>query len=108
MLRELRRERGLRVLVKAFADGTEVDADALCLRRANLVVDWLTARGVERERLTPKGCGALRPLTLGNTILERAMNRRAELLRLTRTAACEPPWLRPVLRDRSRGVSETA
>jgi outer membrane protein OmpA-like peptidoglycan-associated protein len=92
VLRELRRDRGLRVLVKAFADGTEVDAGALSMRRANLVVDWLTARGVERERLTPKGCGTRRPLTLGNTALERAMNRRAELVRFTRTAACEPPW----------------
>jgi outer membrane protein OmpA-like peptidoglycan-associated protein len=92
VLTELRRNRGLRVLVKAFADGTEFDADALSLRRANLVVDWLTARGVQRKRLMPKGCGARRPLTLGNTALERAMNRRAELVRLAPTAACDPPW----------------
>jgi outer membrane protein OmpA-like peptidoglycan-associated protein len=92
VLRELLRDRGLRVLVKAFADGTEVDADTLSSKRATLVVDWLTARGVERERLMPRGCGARRPLTLGNTALERAMNRRAELVRLAPTAACEPPW----------------
>ena len=92
VLRELLRDRGLRVLVKAFADGTEVDADTLSLRRANLVVDWLTARGVERERLRARGCGARRPLTFANTALERAMNRRAELVRLAPTAACEPPW----------------
>ena len=92
VLRELRRDRGVRVLVKAFADSTEVDADTLSLQRATLVVDWLTARGVERERLMPRGCGARRPLTLGNTALERAMNRRAELVRLAPTAACEPPW----------------
>ena len=92
VLKELLRDRGLRVLVKAFADGTEADGDTLSLQRATLVVDWLTARGVERERLMPKGCGARRPLTLGNTALDRAMNRRAELVRLTPTAACEPPW----------------
>jgi outer membrane protein OmpA-like peptidoglycan-associated protein len=92
VLRELLRDRGLRVLVKAFADGTEFDADTLSLQRASLVVEWLTARGVERERLTPTGCGARRPLRLGNTALERAMNRRAELVRLGPTAACEPPW----------------
>jgi outer membrane protein OmpA-like peptidoglycan-associated protein len=92
VLRELRRDRQLRVLVKAFADGSEVDADTLSVQRATLVVDWLTARGVERERLMPRACGARRPLTLGNTALERAMNRRAELVRLTPTAACEPPW----------------
>src|SRR4029453_9369350 len=87
VLRELQRDRGVRVLVKAFADGTEVDADALSLQRATLVGDWLTARGCERERLMPRGCGARRPLTLGNTALERAMNRRAELVRLAPTEA---------------------
>ena len=92
VLRELLRDRTLRLLVKAFADGTEVDTDTLSLQRAALVVDWLAARGVERERLMPRGCGARRPLRPGNTVLERAMNRRAELVRLTPTAACEPPW----------------
>jgi outer membrane protein OmpA-like peptidoglycan-associated protein len=92
VLKELLRARGLRVLVKAFADGTEVDAETLSLQRARLVVDWLTARGVERERLMPRSCGARRPLTFGNTALDRAMNRRAELVRLAPTAACEPPW----------------
>ena len=92
VLRELLRDRELHVLVKAFADGTEVDTDTLSLQRATLVVNWLTARGVERERLMPRGCGARRPLTFGNTAVERAMNRRAELVRLAPTAACEPPW----------------
>jgi outer membrane protein OmpA-like peptidoglycan-associated protein len=92
VLRELLRDRGLRVLVKAFADGREADADTLSLQRATLAVDWLAARGVERERLTPKGCGARRPLTFGTTVPERAMNRRAELVRIGPTAACEPPW----------------
>jgi outer membrane protein OmpA-like peptidoglycan-associated protein len=92
VLKELLRDRGLRVLVKAFADGTEVDADTLSLQRASLVADWLTARGIERDGLMPRGCGARRPLTLGITALDRAMNRRAELVRLAPTAACEPPW----------------
>ena len=92
VLKELLRDRGLRVLVKAFADGAEVDADTLSFQRASLIVDWLTARGIERDRLMPRGCGARRPLTLGTTALDRAMNRRAELVRLAPTAACEPPW----------------
>lgn len=92
VLRELLRDRTLRLLVKAFGDGMEVDADTLSFQRATLVADWLAARGVERERLMPRGCGARRPLTLGNTAPERAMNRRAELVRLAPTAACEPPW----------------
>jgi outer membrane protein OmpA-like peptidoglycan-associated protein len=92
VLTELLRDRELHVLVKAFADSTEADVDTLSLQRASLVVDWLAARGVERERLMPTGCGARRPLTFGNTALDRAMNRRAELVRLAPTAACEPPW----------------
>jgi outer membrane protein OmpA-like peptidoglycan-associated protein len=49
VLKELLRDRGLRVLVKAFADGTEVDAETLSQQRASLVVEWLTARG-DRSR----------------------------------------------------------
>ena len=92
VLSELRRDSTLRLLVKAFADRTEFDAEALSLRRAQLVVEWLTASGVERERLIPRGCGTRRPLTFGSTALERAADRRAELVRLAPTAACEPPW----------------
>jgi outer membrane protein OmpA-like peptidoglycan-associated protein len=92
VLRELRRDPTLRLLVKAFADRTEVDADALSSRRAQLVVDWLAARGVEPHRCVARGCGARRPLTFGTTTLERAVNRRAEMVRLAPTAGCEPPW----------------
>jgi outer membrane protein OmpA-like peptidoglycan-associated protein len=82
----------LRLLVTAFADRAEPDADSLSFRRAELVVDWLTARGVERDRLIPTRCGARRPLSFGNTAADRAMNRRAELVRMTPAAGCEPPW----------------
>jgi outer membrane protein OmpA-like peptidoglycan-associated protein len=92
VLQELLRDRGLRLLVKAFADATESDPVGISSRRAGLLVDWLGERGVGRDRLVPKGCGALRPLTFGRNALDRAMNRRAELVRLTSTAACEPPW----------------
>jgi outer membrane protein OmpA-like peptidoglycan-associated protein len=91
VLREMVRDRQLRVLVKAFADRAEFDAAALSTRRAELVVDWLAKRGISRG-LVARGCGARRPLTFGNTADERAMNRRAELVRLTATAGCGPPW----------------
>lgn len=90
--KELLRDRGLRLLVKAFADQAESDAAALSRQRAALVVDWLAARGVARQRLIPRGCGAVRPLDFGNSASGRAMNRRAELVRVTPTAGCEPPW----------------
>jgi outer membrane protein OmpA-like peptidoglycan-associated protein len=92
VLMEVVRDRGLRLLVKAFADSTEPNAVALSTWRAELLVDWLVARGIRRDRLVPRGCGALRPLTFGKTAADRAMNRRAELVRLTPTAGCEPPW----------------
>ncbi len=92
VLQELLRDRGLRLLVKGFADATESDPLAVSSRRAEVLVDWLGERGVGRDRLVPKGCGALRPLTFGRTAPDRAMNRRAELVRLTPTAGCEPPW----------------
>jgi outer membrane protein OmpA-like peptidoglycan-associated protein len=92
VLAELRRDAALRLLVKAFADGSEPDADGLSQRRARLVVDWLAARGIESERLRASGCGARRPMTFGDTARDRAVNRRAELVRLTPTAGCEPPW----------------
>jgi outer membrane protein OmpA-like peptidoglycan-associated protein len=92
VLNELQRDRGLRLLVKAFADRAESNAAALSTRRAELVIDWLVARGVDRQRLNPNGCGALRPLDFGQTAEGRAMNRRAELVRFAPTAGCEPPW----------------
>ena len=92
VLKELLRDRGLRLLVKAFADATESDPVDVSTRRARRLVDWLVERGVGRDRLVAKGCGASRPLTFGNTAADRGMNRRAELVRLTPTAACDPPW----------------
>ena len=86
------RDRRLRVVVKAFADRVESNVDVLSTQRAELVVNWLSQRGISRDRLMAKGCGTRRPLTFGNTAGERAMNRRAELVRLTANAGCEPPW----------------
>src|SRR5438067_1613865 len=45
VLRELKRDRTLRLLVKAFADRTESDPMVLSKRRAELLVDWLAQRG---------------------------------------------------------------
>ena len=92
VLAELNRDAGLTLLVKAFADAREPAPEALSARRADAVVDWLQKRGVERRRLTPSGCGSRRPLTFGEDERQRERNRRAELVRLTATAGCEPPW----------------
>lgn len=92
VLEELQRDGDLRLLVKAFADGSEADPATLTTHRAELVIDWLVARGIERHRLVASGCGTRRPLDFGSTAAGRALNRRAELVRLTPTAACDPPW----------------
>jgi outer membrane protein OmpA-like peptidoglycan-associated protein len=92
VLGELIRDRGLKLLVKTFADPGESNAAPLTTERAELLVAWLAQRGVARDRLIARGCSAARPLTFGRTAREREMNRRAELVRLTPTAGCEPPW----------------
>lgn len=92
ILAELNRDGGLKLLVKAFADGREQAPDPLSTRRADGIIEWLVARGINAERLRALGCGSVRPLTFGETESERALNRRAELVRQTPTAGCEPPW----------------
>ena len=91
VLAELRRDQGLALVVKGHADGTEADADALSRRRAAAVADWLAQRGVERRRLEVLGCGASRPVWESDTEEHRAANRRAELVRKSRLAGCQPP-----------------
>lgn len=91
VLAELHRDSGLSLLVKAFTDAREAGGVQLSWDRARAVVNWLTTRGVSRERLVAKGCAAARALWVGDSEQERAANRRAELVRISRWADCEPP-----------------
>ena len=54
----------LRVRVEGHSDsrGTEVRQQSMSERRALAVVRWLVRAGITRERLTPVGYGATRPL----------------------------------------------
>jgi outer membrane protein OmpA-like peptidoglycan-associated protein len=90
VLAELRRDSGLRLLVKAFTDARELGGARLSWDRARVVVEWLTAHGISSDRLVTKGCASLRALWVGHTEEERAANRRAELVRLSKFATCEP------------------
>jgi len=48
-------------------------------KRAQAVVAWLTANGVQADRLTAKGFGQTRPVADNSTDEGRAKNRRVEL-----------------------------
>ncbi len=91
VLAELQRDSTLRVVVKAFSDEAERNASALAGERARTVTNWLSAHGIARERLTPLACGTIRPLWNDGTEEHRAANRRAEIVRNTRSAGCQPP-----------------
>jgi outer membrane protein OmpA-like peptidoglycan-associated protein len=92
ILAELGRDRGLELVVKAYADERERDVMALTTRRAATVVQWLVGRGVSADRLSTRACGVSRPLFFGVTEEERARNRRADLVRRTPDISCHPPW----------------
>ena len=52
---------------------------ALSAARAVAVVDYLSARGIDRERLAAYGMGAQRPITSNSDEYGRRLNRRVEL-----------------------------
>jgi outer membrane protein OmpA-like peptidoglycan-associated protein len=91
VLAELQHDRGFVLLVKAYADSTESRPQELSEARAESVANWLVGRGIGHERLTTQGCGSSRPAWESNTEQHRSVNRRAELVRKTRWAGCQPP-----------------
>jgi len=56
----------------------------LSQKRAEAVVEYLVKKGVERERLVPKGFGLTRPIASNATEAGRAANRRVEMIILER------------------------
>jgi outer membrane protein OmpA-like peptidoglycan-associated protein len=91
VLAELTRDRELTLLVKAYSDARETNGYNLSVVRARLVVEWLVKRGVAATRLEPRGCGASRAFWIGVNAEQRAANRRADLVRRSPLAGCEPP-----------------
>jgi outer membrane protein OmpA-like peptidoglycan-associated protein len=59
--------------------GTDAYNQALSVRRAQAVGDYLVARGINRERLIIVGAGETRPVASNETDAGRAENRRVEL-----------------------------
>jgi outer membrane protein OmpA-like peptidoglycan-associated protein len=58
--------------------GTPSSNQRLSLARAQAVVDWLAAHGIERARLEAKGYGETRPVADNSRSEGRARNRRVE------------------------------
>jgi outer membrane protein OmpA-like peptidoglycan-associated protein len=75
-------EPGLQVSVEGHTDsrGTDAYNDALSLRRANTVRQYLADHGVDAGRLSVVGHGESKPVASNDTDDGRAQNRRVELL----------------------------
>lgn len=71
----------LRIQINGHTDNIGKAADNLRLseNRAEEVVNYLTQRGIQPERLAFKGFGATQPVADNNTEENRAKNRRTEL-----------------------------
>lgn len=69
-----------RVQVEGHTDwiGSDAYNQRLSQRRAEVVVDYLTRKGVDRNRLVPVGYGESRPVADNNATAGRAQNRRTE------------------------------
>jgi len=78
---ELLRVPGAIVEVEGHTDsrGTEAYNQALSERRVRAVIDYLTAKGIEKRRLVAKAHGERRPVASNDTARGRQLNRRVEL-----------------------------
>ena len=61
--------------------GNAAANQALWERRAQAVVAWLTAHGVEASRLSAKGMGQTKPVVANSAEDGRVKNRRVELVK---------------------------
>jgi outer membrane protein OmpA-like peptidoglycan-associated protein len=73
----------LKLRVEGHTDNQGVSAanQALSEKRAQAVVGWLVANGVDAARLTAKGFGQTKPVEDNSTDEGRAKNRRVELVK---------------------------
>jgi outer membrane protein OmpA-like peptidoglycan-associated protein len=80
-IRTLKDEADVRVSVEGHTDsrGTDEYNQALSLRRANSVADYLEDGGIARGRLEVTGFGESKPVASNDTDDGRAQNRRVEL-----------------------------
>lgn len=77
----LQAEQPVDIVVEGHTDsiGTEQYNQALSVRRATAVRDYLQKKGIAADRMTIKGYGEDRPVASNDTAEGRAQNRRVEL-----------------------------
>jgi outer membrane protein OmpA-like peptidoglycan-associated protein len=80
----LQKEPAWYMLVAGHTDNVGSDAinTPLSRQRAEAVVAWLTAKGIDRSRLVAAGFGPKKPLAENDSEDGRAKNRRVDLVRL--------------------------
>jgi OOP family OmpA-OmpF porin len=72
------------LVVAGHTDNVGSDAVNVSLsrQRAEAVIAWLTAKGVDRSRLVAAGFGSKKPLAENDSEDGRAKNRRVDLVKL--------------------------
>jgi outer membrane protein OmpA-like peptidoglycan-associated protein len=69
---------GMEIRIDGNTDGQEKDAEALGLKRANAVENYLVKHGISANRLEAKSYGSTRPIATNETPEGKAKNRRVE------------------------------
>ena len=85
LLAELKADSWLRITIEGHTDsiGSYTVNLELSRRRAQAIVDWLVARGVDASRFKIIGYGSSRPIADNHTPQGRALNRRVEIVKVT-------------------------
>jgi outer membrane protein OmpA-like peptidoglycan-associated protein len=78
----LRDQDGHALIIQGYTDsiGTSDLNDALSLRRAEAVRDFLTEQGVSADSMRAEGLGARRPVAGNSSVEGRGQNRRIEIV----------------------------
>ena len=84
IVKMLQQNGGVKLSVEGHTDnvGSAAANQALSEKRAQAVVAWLTAHGIDGSRLKAKGWGQTKPVTDNGSEDGRAKNRRVELVKI--------------------------
>lgn len=72
------------ILIAGHTDNTGTDSvnEPLSRQRAESVIAWLAAKGIDKSRLVPAGFGSNRPVADNGTEDGKAKNRRVDLVKI--------------------------